>query len=233
MNMTSIADKSYIKVKCDPTRPHGGYQCWFDDKSEDFRTRHIFHGGCGVVAATDLVIYLSRMNGQNINNLDISGEIDKESYMAFVRRMSDYITPKNFEKIPKAITKGTGTIGVFPRDFIRGITRFAADAGVTINPRFVPYRSSYLLSEIRESLKNNIPVPLKIGYGHGIQFFTDDMQPASKLIKWHWVTVISLDNDGIMDIISWGRHYKIKAEDYIENAGMYAGAVIIPPVPLS
>ncbi len=226
----------YVKIDYDVNRCYGGFQCWFDDKSSNYKIRHLFHGGCGVISASDLMICLSRLWQNELSDkiCTLSKDvIPQNQYLEFVKEMSEYVTPKSMEAVPKFMTKGAGTIGVFPQNYINGIKRYIYEkSGISISPKFIPAKDNRLLSEIKNGISTGIPVPLKFGWGKGIQLYNDNFTPNPKLVKWHGVNVIgSFEHEGEnwLIVASWGQKFFLKFGDYIENSGIYGGAVILVP----
>ena len=64
--MSSLKDfsleKDYVHIKTDAGLSFGGSQMWFK-KDKSRKDKKLHHGGCGLVASMDLLLYYCKKNG--------------------------------------------------------------------------------------------------------------------------------------------------------------------------
>jgi len=137
----------------------GGSQEWYEDRWHRM-------SGCGPVAASNLIWYMTRRGG------------GKELYTELMREMYSYMTPG---------VRGVNSSGIF----IDGITRYGAMAGLDLSPKVleIPGRSAnrpdveMVISFITSALLADAPVA----------FLNLSNGALEVLESWHWVTIIAMD----------------------------------------
>ena len=175
----------------------GGSQMWFQEKS-------ISRCGCGVVAAYDLLLYMTQRYGDQCLNA-----LSRDAYTA------------ELKKIQKKY---------FPLLYPFGLTGIQLAVGINrlFHDRALPYHASWsitgkkLFSRIQDMLLKDIPVILSIGPNfpffwekHTLSLYRKDRGVYRKAneVKGHYITVVGID-DVWLKVSSWGRLYYIRLEEY-------------------
>ena len=149
MTITDAAGETYT----------GGSQEWYENR---------WHrgAGCGPVAASNLIWYMTRPQG------------GKERYMEIMREMFKYVTPG---------IRGVNNSAIFTG----GIVRYGADKGLQIAAQVLEIPAKTRLRPdsgtacgfIATALQEDAPVAfLNLSNGE-----LDDLE------AWHWVTIIAID----------------------------------------
>lgn len=210
---------NYISVGYGKSVSFGGSQM----RSASRTVREV---GCGVIAALDLLLYLTRSRPDCscdfFRDAAADGVIDEREYDLLVHRLSK----RYFPLIPKL-----------------GINGLLLSAG--LNAFFLRYRLPYraawglgsrkLWKEIEEMLSSDIPVILAIGPNFPFFWHKNELDfyalrsdgthfPACK-IRAHYVTVIGMDDEWLR-ISSWGREYYIRKNEYEEYIRRQSGSIV-------
>lgn len=169
----------------------GGDQSWFP-------YRFLKNSGCGVIAATELLL---KLRGRET--------ISKPEYMEFATELWKHFLP---------VIPGFGMNGL---TLAAGLNRYFWKTNT-------PYRAFWCISagkltrRIRQMLKSDIPVILSIGpnfpmfwRGEKLTFYrkVNDTFVASAKTKAHFVTVTGWEGR-MIQISSWGKEYYIDDVEY-------------------
>lgn len=206
-------------IRTDKTE-YGGNQELFDGV--------IMHGGCGLIAAADMLRYIS---GQY-------GFIAMSDYRKYIEKLSASLYPFAFggllryiltKGIISRISKGTGTWGIMPHRFMCGVKKYTGNA---IGLKFIKTGSKKLLDSVAQSLENDIPVPLKIGLWGKVYLYTDAQLRVLPRCSYgyHWVNITALDsiNGKVrLTVSTWGEKRYIDYKNLCESHGLFSGAVIV------
>ena len=199
----------YVSVLNGAIISYGGNQMRLENKTE--RTV-----GCGVVAALDLVLYLSRYHIASAQSeikslLPDTWPLEQWKYQSFIR----LFRKKYFPLIPGHGINGLSLALGLDRIFIKYRMPFRAVWGV-------PYTK--LWSSIREMLEQDLPVVFSVGpnfpafWRHEkLRLFvqrTDGSFVPGPQTHAHYVTITGMD-DQWLQIASWGRRYYIDRTEYI------------------
>ena len=178
--------------------------------------------GCGIVAATDLLLYLSKYHLQE--PLAPFAALLREDPLPF-SAYNDCILWMNrhyFPMIPYA-----GINGVM---LMAGMELFFHRHGMPYTACWC-FAPGKLWNRIEEMLREDIPVVMSVGpnfpliWGdRRVRFFVrnpaGDYIPASGA-RAHYFTVTGLDADWLR-ISSWGRQYYLKREEFAEYVRRYS-----------
>lgn len=209
----------YISVDSGPTPSYGGSQMSSASKT----MREV---GCGVIAALDLLLYLSRFHpGCACSFFDESladGCIDGREYDLLAQRLSK----RFFPMIPKFGINGLMLAGGLDLFFIRYKLPFRAVWRIG---------ERNLYHEIERMLAEDIPVILAVGpnfplvwKNHKLSFYAarpdGTLAPACG-VKAHYVTVTGIDEERLY-ISSWGRPYCIERREYSDYIRRHSGSIV-------
>ena len=192
--MLELKHPECMEIHEDQTVHHGGSQDWY----ADWWWRR---AGCGPTAAANLIWYRAHAHPHLYTpKMMIAGDRDIWNYINLQDEMFTYVTP----------ARGGVNTSVH---FRTGMMNFASNHGVVTEfavlevPEAVAYRPSdeMTLEFIAGGLKVDAPIAF-LNLHNGNQ---------SKLERWHWVTIVSLDPDSRqvvfsdhghlleMDIVQW------------------------------
>ena len=240
----------------------GGYQGWWPDIYGDYDETiagnwggyynyvldpnyRISHFGCGLIAMTDLELYLAQQNGYYIPHNEYPYPnggyiIDKDKYMRLVEYnrdnvyyLSDYFY--NFK------------IGVTPVDMVRGIENFLVYNGEADGDASWMYfdEGADPIKTIERMISENIPIvfsyyvdglkiPLYYSEENAINHLTDTGYATST--NSHYMTIIGytkyLDPDSnhyryVLKVVSWGKIYYINFDEYVDYMNLYTSILEI------
>ena len=173
--------------------------------------------GCGIIAAADLLLYLSRYHlsgDDSFDGLPAAGPIPLPDYNALILRLHR----RYFPVIPYA--------GINGPMLMAGLLRVFRDRHMPFTARWC-FSHARLWARMERQLQNDIPVILSVGpnfpmiWGKKtVRFYrkTDagTFLPASGA-RAHFITVTGLDETW-MQISSWGRLYYLSRADFIAYA---------------
>lgn len=201
--------------------------------------------GCGVIAMSDMELYLSSQSGNYIYNgtsiakvNEENGECAKMDYMQYVEQQ--YAT--------KYSTEGDLIdcfLGLNPIKMMSGLNTFFQEKdGVYKNILWAKHTSlgrdmekEAVLNDIENMLENNIPVVFAVYdiKGEKIRLY-NDLQEAKtnsgiiKDINSHYMTITGLykcagdtlaDETYILKVVSWGTEYYINYDQYAEKLSYF------------
>lgn len=247
----------YLKVEeTADSFKHGGNQGWWQEEANSEESRNfgdfatdkayrIWKTGCGLIAVTDVEIYLMQQNEgykPSISELPSdpdTGIIQKEDYMAYANFNADLI-----------YDYGGGILhyctGLPPRNMEVGLEAFLRrnkheQKSVTWSPYSLYGKEDekkLVLNEIQKMLNNDLPVvfsyyspdkdkPLRL-YStlEHAKLADKDADQNSRTPISHYMTVIGLykymdedstDYEYILKIVSWGKIFYVRYDDYSDN----------------
>ena len=178
--------------------------------------------GCGVIAATDLLLYLSRNHPFGAVDFfaGLLGEqpLPFPAYDAAILRMNR----RYFPMIPYA-----GINGVM---LMAGMQRFLHEHGMPYSARWCIFQGA-LWKHVEDMLLEDIPVIMSVGpnfpviWGNQrVRFYirtTDGKYIASSGAKAHFFTITGMDETWLQ-ISSWGRLYYLRREEFTQYARKYS-----------
>ena len=209
----------YISVAYEDAYSFGGSQ-------RQAGSTNIAACGCGLVAATDLLIYITKHNklssDSSIKVLSLYDIIPQDKYNACLTKMG----ASYFPLIPRFGMNGLG--------LMLGMQLY-------FNRYKMPYRCHWCISDkgiwdkVTEMIEADIPVIMSVGpnfpfiwrNGKAILYTKDESGkyfPASA-VKAHFITVTGID-DQWLEISSWGCRYYLNRRMYEEYVSKYSAALV-------
>lgn len=198
----------YVAVMKDGSLSYGGNQSWFPGNG-------IKKYGCGVIAGTDVLLYLSLhkeyCRGQEFREEDNNGICEEERYQELVRSMHR----RYFPVIPGFGMPGWFLSAGMNHYFRRNRIPLKASFGVL--GRNIWIRTAAMLA-------HDIPVILAIGPNlslrrrkHKLNFYVKqgDAYVCACQAAAHFVTATAMEG-GYLKISSWGREYYIDMQEYMD-----------------
>lgn len=186
---------------------YGGNQSWFANKT-------MCQGGCGVVAAGDLLLYLSMYRKgcrtEETHGLFYGdGRISKsryERYLTMLRRRYLPVLPR---------------LGMPYWVLVLGLNRYFSKHGIALRARWgvLPWNMEV---RMKEMLQADIPVILAIGPNFplffrkqrlGLYVEEQDTYRMAAQTKAHFVVATAM-REGKVRISSWGKSYVVDWEEY-------------------
>lgn len=176
--------------------------------------------GCGVVAVTDLLLYLSRYH--------------PDCAMPSLTALGDEaLTPQHYDALTLRLRRR-----YFPLLYPTGIPGFLLAAG--LNRLFrrwhLPYAARWgvpqavLFETVEEMLRQDIPVILAVG-GNFPCVWRKDRLPMRRegggaaAVRAHYVTVTAMDGD-TLTVSSWGKKYTISRRAYSRYVRQSSSALV-------
>src|SRR5690554_1197649 len=221
---------------------YGGNQSWFYDEvvNSTQEDKDIDKGGCGLVSAADLIMYLTFFHSgmpsselfELVTSSEYEGEYVKyEDYDKFVRHLNDIKSPWRI-----------GILLGFPPDRVKKLlNEYFEKNDISIKARstlifptnlLIPERDK-ILQLIIHQLENDIPVPLMGGLFGGAKMRQIDIATGKYLtdeqdFEVHWVNVVAVRFDEIegtvlLEVACWGKKYLIDYDDYYNRASLANG----------
>ena len=206
MEETALRDP-YPSVQNGDILSYGGCQSWLEGETAQ-------KSGCGLVAATDLLLYLHRhregCSARFFRGLPEQGPVPVEVYRHCARRLQ-----KKYFPLAKSFGLNAFVLAL-------GMARFFRDYQIPLHPRWgVPGRRFW--QDIRQMLENNIPVILCVGINFPLPWGKEELalytrEPDGAYRKAvstraHYVAVTAMDSRWLR-VASWGREYYIRREEY-------------------
>lgn len=206
--MEHTLQNPYISVEQNGLSSYGGNQSWGN-------RRAVRKCGCGVIAGTDLLLYLHRnrpdCQAEFFRGVSNSGTIPLEEYNRYVDRLCRGYLPM----IP--------ALGLNTFVLAGGLNRYFWKFHVPLRAKW-GVRPSQFWRCIQDMLDRDIPVILAVGANvpfpwqqHKVTLYTRSKSGdylVSCGVKAHYVTVTGLD-ERYMRASSWGREYYICRTEYM------------------
>lgn len=199
--------RPYPSFKYHNIRSYGGSQSWSHNKV-------MRRCGCGVVAALDLLLYLSQSRNIILPEFDelLSPDSERSAYDHAAVRLSKRYFPLIYPVGINGLSLVVG-LNIYMR---RHGMRYRASWGVSGNSIF---------KKIESMLSRDIPVILSIGANFpklwgkvNLNFYTvatNGCFVKTASIRSHYVTVTGMDDEWLR-ISSWGNMYYINRREYME-----------------
>lgn len=204
---------------------YGGCQGWLEGETAQ-------KSGCGLVAATDLLLYLHRHRegcaSRTFRGLPESGPIPAEVYRHCARRLQRKYFPL------------ARSFGLNAFVLALGMERFFWDYHIPCHARWgVPGWRFW--QDIQSMLERDLPVILCVGvsfplpWGKGkLDFYQrqpDGEYRSVTATRAHYVTVTGMDGEWLR-VSSWGREYFIRREEYQryrrrQSCGLYSNILYL------
>lgn len=210
--------KPYISVNYNEGISFGGNQRLSGDNT-------LAACGCGVIAAADLLLYLSAWH-QGCCILDFDHNLSCSFAAAPYRDFVNFLRKRYFPLIPHFGMNGLGLMLGMEAYFKRYALPFSCHWCIS---------DKDLWDKVREMLIADIPVIMSIGpnfpriWKHGtVNLYSKsengEYKPVSS-VKAHFITVTGIDDEWL-EISSWGRRYYINRRKYEEFVSNYSAALV-------
>lgn len=206
----------YLMVERAGTLSYGGNQNWL-------HSAVMRKCGCGVIAATDLLLYLHR------NRKECQTEVFSGIPVQGLVSLSDY------DRLSERLRKG-----YFPVIPTFGTSGFSVALGLNVYFRRyrLPLRAIWavwredLWNHIEQMLMDDLPVILTIGQNvpffwmnHKLRLYvkTDGWYRSTSSVKAHYVVITGMDSRWLR-VSSWGKEYYINRnefEQYVKKHSSY------------
>ncbi len=197
---------------------YGGNQAWFKN--------HIRSKGCGIIAASDMIIYLCRKHHIHNYHKIIDHSISVDDYVEFVNDMY------------KPFKKGVmfHFIGLSPKKLIGYINKNSPLKNIKFKFCLTDKMGKASLHKhICDMLNQDIPVITRVGLNFK-SLSAEMTNPANNNIRksnidWHYITITQMHSDiehGTSAVIfsSWGKIGNMSFDDFYEHIG-YTGGIFI------
>lgn len=215
---SSLSNKDFLPIyNEDGTLDYGGDQNWFNSAIGK-------NGGCGTVAASNLLAYMAISNSK-YKKLYNYPDLSKKNFIAHMNKVYNYVTPYSIFGV---------SLGVWPLSkFENGVTNYAKDheielKGIHKNGAFNKNNTS---DYIRTALDNNLPVAMLIAINSKLRNIEVTLPNGNNWIQnsfeRHWVTITEIKTDNIaqkttLKVSTWGGYSYLDLDDYINGEQLYA-----------
>ncbi len=209
----------YISVQYQDGLSYGGSQRMSESKI-------LKSSGCGVVAALDLLLYLTKSRSIHVDSklkaLSLFDAIPWKKYNHMLSRLCR----SYFPVIPYHGMNGLGLMAGMQMFFLKNK---------------MPYSCHWCISDrdlwkkVYQMLDEDIPVIMSVGpnfpliwkKGKAILYIKNDKgnyTPASS-VKAHFITITGIDDNWI-EISSWGKRFYINRRNYEEYVSKYSAPLV-------
>lgn len=217
---------NYTGVEDEFSSYYGGDQKWFGNESG---YELIKKTGCGLIAMSDISLYLRRAEGR----------VARTDYLSFIKQFNDSFVHLRMRKGFLGKRFGMNNIdgrtsrilnAYFRKNSLpyKAVTRHSPDSRRDLQIA-VTERKSYKM--ITDSIKNDLPVIIGIGPsdGSGVPLYTEEKLKRGTFVSGsttenHYVTITGVLTyrdeyklTVLYKISSWGKKYYINANDLLEH----------------
>lgn len=206
----SLNNADFIRITDENSAFFGGAQGWFADKFSQ-------NGGCGVVAAANILAYLA-LSDEKYSALYPQKTFTKRDFTSFMSEICEYV------KIRRFFGKPLGVWG--KRRFERGVLRYAKSRGIELSAVSFTRKTS-AAEYIKSALRENRPVAMLIGLNGRLKKVRCEYPSGGAFFgsfERHWVTITELIKDGekiTLKASSWGASAYINLNDFLEGEKIY------------
>lgn len=200
----------FIEVKDEQNTYYGGDQEWFG-----FTVGML--GGCGTVAAANIVAYMT------------GDKMDKTEYVLLMNDMYHYVKPHKIPFLPKNRKPWRGfgwTIGVWPSiHLIWGMQRYAKTHRMKLRPVRISCKRTKeeLVEYIREGLAKDCPIAMLIGWNYHLDrkevCRPDGSGWNQTNMSNHWVTITQMRTEPggkvRLKVSTWGGWTYLDLEEWL------------------
>lgn len=193
----------YLKINTGGGYLYGGDQKLFG--------KAVSSSGCGMIAACDVLLWLSGKSG---------GEISFPEYAVFAEKLRDetfYKGRKNF-------------LGIFPRRLAKILTEKSGRKFTYFPARKLRGKNGKKLEEIiSRSLSGGAPVIVRVGFSfkglpYKIKYPASGKVRAGKM-SWHYITVTGVSESGVLTFSSWGGKGSVDCRELCRRFGFTGGII--------
>ena len=213
----ALQNPDFLKITDQNDAFYGGAQAWFSD-------RFSVNGGCGMVAAANILAYLAASD-EKYAGLYPRNSLSKQDFTAFMEELCGFVKIRNFFGQP---------LGVWGKKrFEKGVLDYAKSRDVELSA--VEFRGKMTLEKaanfIKNALSENLPVAMLIGFNSRLKNVRY-VYPSGSALKYsferHWVTITELSENGgkfTVKMSSWGALAEIDLADFIDGEKIYSALV--------
>ncbi|MDF0480114.1 hypothetical protein OL233_07385 [Vagococcus sp. PNs007] len=216
----------------------------------------IYHGGCGLVAMADYLLYRSQVEKDLVETLPLSlkgGTHSLQAYQSFLEQLSlTCVAPlrRPFYSLKHRPQNGEYLLGIQGWQLARGFKRYYRRNGLSdrhVQFLKIKHYKEDIVVIIREQLNKNQPVPLLIGptatqFPRGLrrlggkqelemyELTSEGRVGSSVSVASHWVTLVGIEEiegDSYYSVASWGKNYLIKVKSTLNLADFFSGILKI------
>lgn len=224
IKITLSDSKRFVEITDGSTKYYGGNQSWFKWDNDKKKSDVAKEGGCGTVAAANIVAYLSNHNS-NYAGLYTYSDYKRANFQLHMKEMYKYVTPRHIGKQP---------LGVWPVSLLEeGVEEFASDKGIELHAvkKHDSFTRENIIDYIQEGLEKDSPIAMLIGEGGSSNVTItnpDGSVSSGNSFKLHWVTITELEIDETKEkakvkVSSWGGWGEVDLDEYIQNEWLYQG----------
>lgn len=177
--------------------------------------------GCGVIAATDLLLYLGRYHpGCALPSLTALGDeaLTQERYDALTRRLRRRYFPLLYP------------VGIHGPTLALGLNRLFRQNGIPYTAHWgVP--KAVLFETMEEMLRQDLPVIFSVGpnfpqvWKQERLFMRQTDSGGKAGVRAHYMVVTAMD-EKTLTVSSWGRQYIISRSDYLRYIRCSSSALV-------
>lgn len=227
-----LKNPNFVDIVDGSTHYFGGNQSWWSANSIES------NGGCGVVAASNILAYMSTSENK-YNNLYPYSSFDKIDFTNYMTDMLNYVEIIKIS-VPVTLSAGllsygpsiqTFPLGVWPaRRLVNGVKKYAEEHSV--NLRGVVQENNIATNVtsryIKSALKKDKPIAMLFGlnFTKFDDFHADGSYWDNDAFTFHWVTITEIKTDSIaqtntVKVSTWGGYAYVDLEDYIYGEWLY------------
>ncbi len=203
----------------------GGHQQWFDRFTQSF-------GGCGPIAAANILAYMATNNSELSKLYGYNSEhISQEDFSEFMREIYQYVTPReipiwNIYSDKKASRVGIPSLGITNVDkFVAGVEKYALSKGIIIKTNRFNEKLTLdnAVNYIKKGLDKDCPIAL-LNMFHKVDMqwkcpLTGVVKP--RVLKRHWVTITGMTENKLtgevtLEVSTWGGKATLCLNDLME-----------------
>lgn len=213
----ALENPDFVKISDGNNSYFGGSQSWFEDKFKQ-------NGGCGVIAAANILCYLA-LSDEKYQMLYTKKSLEKADFTEFSGELCEFVKIRSFFGQP---------LGVWgKRRFENGVLSYAKNRGVRLSA--IPFRGKMNFKNAADYIKNalseNLPVAMLIGLNKrlkSVRYEYPNGNARFHSFERHWVTITELsEEDGkiTLKVSSWGAFAYIDLNDFIDGETLYSALV--------
>lgn len=210
----ALENPDFVKISDGNSSYFGGSQSWFED---NFKR----NGGCGVIAAANILCYLA-LSDEKYHALYPKKTFRKADFAEFSEELCGFVKIRSFFGQP---------LGVWgKRRFERGVLSYAKSRGVMLSA--IPFCGKMNFTNAADYIKNalsrNLPVAMLIGLNKRLKSVKYEYPNGSARFhgfERHWVTITELSEENgkiTLKVSSWGAFAYIDLEDFIDGEMIYS-----------
>ncbi len=215
--MYALENPDFVKISDGNSSYFGGTQSWFEKK-------FFANGGCGVVAAANLLAYLA-LSEEKYKALYPKKTLEKSDFTEFMCEIGKFVRIRSFFGKP---------LGVWGKGrFEKGVLSYAKSRGVSLSA--IPFcgRMNFknAADYIKNALSENLPVAMLIGLNKrlkSVKYEYPNGNARFHSFERHWVTITELsEEDGriTLRVSSWGASAYIDLKDFVDGEKLYSALI--------